>query len=374
MKIASAAVDLASSHYSASQHQVRESLRAWVGNERPDFEGRGNNRGINNGNNNDNTRPLSGRAASNVLLSAAAQNALQSEKTLQGDAVEETGRSPTAGDPMLDLMREVIRYFTGHDAEVFDARELDPEYAAKAAKDAPARNAGNGNGAPGEDAGPVGWGVEYERHESYSEVESSSFSARGEIRTADGRQINFSVDVQMSRAYHEESHERLLMGDATRKVDPLVLNFSGTAAQLGSRSFRFDLDSDGQTESLAKLGSGSAYLALDRNKDGQINNGSELFGPRTGNGFSELAQLDSDGNQWIDENDPAFNDLRVWDGGNSLQTLQQAGVGALYLGKVDTPFALKDAANQSLGEVRQSGIFLQENGQAGTMQQIDLSV
>jgi hypothetical protein len=49
-------------------------------------------------------------------------------------------------------------------------------------------------------------------------------------------------------------------------------------------------------------------------------------------------------------------------------------VGALYLGNAQTPFALKDGANADLGRVRASGVYLREDGSAGTLQQIDVTV
>jgi len=97
-----------------------------------------------------------------------------------------------------------------------------------------------------------------------------------------------------------------------KKVDPLVLNFEGNRAELTGAKFAFDLDQDGEQEHISFVGSGSGILVLDRNKDGIVNDGSELFGPSTGNGFNELASLDGDENGWIDENDAAYQDLSVW--------------------------------------------------------------
>lgn len=45
-----------------------------------------------------------------------------------------------------------------------------------------------------------------------------------------------------------------------------------------SQRFKFDLNADGQNEDINFATNGSGYLALDRNGDGRINNGSELFG------------------------------------------------------------------------------------------------
>jgi len=109
-----------------------------------------------------------------------------------------------------------------------------------------------------------------------------------------------------------------------------------------------------------------------------VDDGTELFGPTMGNGFAELAMYDDDQNGWIDENDAIYNDLSIWmredDGEPKLVALGMAGVGAIYLGHVETPFSLKDPANNTLGEIRQSGIFLFENGNVGTIQHIDLAI
>uniref|UniRef100_A0A7S3GSM0 Uncharacterized protein n=1 Tax=Spumella elongata TaxID=89044 RepID=A0A7S3GSM0_9STRA len=126
------------------------------------------------------------------------------------------------------------------------------------------------------------------------------------------------------------------------------------------------------------LSGNRGYLALDTNQNARIDNGLELFGPGTGNGFAELAQHDSDHNGWIDEADPVYQQLRVWtpsaDGTGRLQTLAELGVGAIHTTSVATPFALRTADNGSLGAVRSTSAYLRENGGAGTVQQIDLSV
>lgn len=131
-----------------------------------------------------------------------------------------------------------------------------------------------------------------------------------------------------------------------------------------------------KNEEIAELAKGSGYLALDRNNDGIINDGSELFGTSTGNGFAELAKYDSDGNGWIDEADEIFDKLKVWtkdEHGNSvLLSLKDADVGAICLGNSKTDFSLKDKSDGSLrGMVRQTGIYLKESGGTGTVQQVD---
>ena len=126
------------------------------------------------------------------------------------------------------------------------------------------------------------------------------------------------------------------------------------------------------------MGSGSGFLALDKNGDGIINDGSELFGTVSGNGFADLSQYDDDGSGWIDEADEIFDKLRIWqmnpDGTSSLAALGKAGIGAICLGTAETEFSLNQADNTNKAVIRKSGIFLYENGMAGTVQQVDMAI
>jgi hypothetical protein len=347
MKIASAELQMASSHISMQRREVSESLRAWVG-PRPDFENRGN--------------PALARPQ--VVISDAG-------KAAAAESLNEEIEQGIDEDPRSLLIRLMLEMLTGKSARIFDSREISERTAATAAPAAPANSSE-------QNRSPAGFGIEYDYHESYSEVESTRFSASGMVKTADGKEIRFEINLEMSRAYHEESSISLRLGDAARKVDPLVLNFAGNAASLLDQRFSFDLDSDGKEEQIARLASGSAYLVFDRNGDGRINNGSEMFGPSSGDGFAELAQLDNDGNGWIDENDQSWKDLRLWqadeNGDGALKTLGESGVGAIALARVSTPFDLKGSTNELFGQIRTSGIFLHEDGGAGTIQQIDLAV
>lgn len=354
MKIASASLQMASSHTSQIRHETTESLRVWVGRQRPDFNGDGAGR----------SRP----AVDAVRLSDAGKAALAG--TEKSDEADEAGRH----DPKLDLIRTMLEFITGRKIKLFDISDLrHPDDTPPVASPATAPLA-----APTETPPSAGYGLEYDYHESYSESEQSSFAASGTVTTADGRRIDFTLQLSMQRSFQMESDISLRLGDATRKaVDPLTLNFSGTAAQLTDQHFAFDLDADGSQEQINFAAPGSGFLAFDRNQDGRINDGSELFGPTSGDGFGELAALDDDRNGWIDENDTAFKQLQVWSkdaaGKDRMQSLAAAGVGAISLSRIATPFSIKDHDNGLLGNIRNSGIFLQEDGRAGTIQQIDLT-
>ena len=213
--------------------------------------------------------------------------------------------------------------------------------------------------------------------EIFREHERTDFSAKGKINTADGRSLDFKLELAMCRDFECE-RKAIDSGKAVVMRDPLVINFDGRAAELSGKRFAFDRDADGMSESIGALASSSGYLAIDSNGDGRINDGSELFGTRTGNGFADLAAFDGDGNRWLDEADAAFTDLRIWQrdgaGQDTLSSLRDKGVGALYLGSTETPFALNDSDNRPLAQIRASGIYLREDGSAGTLQQVDLAV
>ncbi|HHW22948.1 MAG TPA: hypothetical protein GXX26_08730 [Clostridiaceae bacterium] len=225
-------------------------------------------------------------------------------------------------------------------------------------------------------ARPQGWGLKYDRYEYFHDSEKMSFSSSGSVTTADGRVIDFNLSFHVSREFIREETLSIRAGDAL--IDPLVINFKNSSATLGDRNYSFDIDLDGNPDTIAFTGYGSGFLALDLNNNGIIDDGSELFGPRSGNGFEELAEWDQDKNGWIDENDEIFSRLRIWTldetGNKTLLALGQAGVGAIYLGNVRSEFGLKTETNEQLGQIRSSGIFLKETGEAGTTQHVDLAI
>lgn len=204
-----------------------------------------------------------------------------------------------------------------------------------------------------------------ELHYRYQQVDASF---AGTLTLADGSQTAFSFAFSL-----QESYLSLKASTPVPLTDPLVLSVSGQPFQWTGQHQAFDLNTDGKADKLPLLSASQYYLAFDRNNDNQINDGRELFGPQTANGFAELSALDDNGNGFVESNDSAWQQLRLWRPGEVALTLQQVGVAALSTQSVATAFGLYDG-DALLARIERSGIFLNEQGQAGLLQQVDLKV
>lgn len=105
------------------------------------------------------------------------------------------------------------------------------------------------------------------------------------------------------------------------KVDPLILDINKNGFDIETKKYgaHFDLNCDGFAEKINWTRK-DAILALDKNHNGAIDDGSEVFGDyhlladgiKAKNGFEALAQYDTNGDGVIDENDEIFDQLRLW--------------------------------------------------------------
>ena len=348
MRIACAELTTAGSRIYRQDQGREESLRAWVGKE-PGL-----------------ADPSVNDGAVKVQLSD------QSEKPAQiGHQPVEVANTEEQDllveDPSTRTIRLVLEMLTGKKIRV---GAFTPH---TSSADTPhIKEEGTGAGSP-----MAGWGLEYDSREYYSEYEETSFTAQGHVLTQDNKEIRFDLSLVMTRGFTESSEIHIRAGDAKFK-DPLIINFTGNAASLTDARFHFDLDADGATDKIPFLRPGSGFLVFDKNEDGVINDGTELFGPLTGNGFKELAEYDTDENGWIDENDPIFAKLAVWSkdaaGTDYFHSLYNKGIGALFLDQTSTNFSLRTPLNDVLGQIKDTSVFLQENGVVGTIQEIDLAV
>jgi hypothetical protein len=150
-----------------------------------------------------------------------------------------------------------------------------------------------------------------------------------------------------------------------QKGDPLVLDLDDDGVELTShkKGNKFDLNADGRTDRAAFVTGGDAFLALDRNGNGAIDDGSELFGEHHGaaDGFSELARFDDNRDGAIDVSDSVFSRLFLFDGAR-LRRLADAGVVSI-LTSMNGSESGEVNGNEILGTSR----FLRADGSSGSI-------
>ena len=161
--------------------------------------------------------------------------------------------------------------------------------------------------------------------------------------------------------WEETDYDYDMAGRALPPRDPLVIDLGAMGIELNSvdNGVHFDLDRNGFAEKTAWIGEEDGFLVLDRNRNGFIDDGSELFsdqivlknGELSKSGFETLADLDDNVNEAtgkigdgvIDENDSEFENLRVWidenhngiSEENELKTLSELGIASISLDHSD---------------------------------------
>ena len=134
---------------------------------------------------------------------------------------------------------------------------------------------------------------------------------------------------------------------STKTPIVLDLNHDGISTLNITAGVQFDLGADGTTEHTGWVSSSDGLLVMDRNRDGSINDGSELFGSSTTladgskapDGYVALAELDVNHDGIISAADAGFADLQVWVDANSdgvstgveLKSMASLGIASLSL-------------------------------------------
>lgn len=216
-----------------------------------------------------------------------------------------------------------------------------------------------------------GWNVTYDSHEERRESERTSFAAAGTVTTADGRRIDFATAFAQQRQEVATRDVHVELHGVARETPSL----SAASAPAASPTAVAAVAAAPPAATKSRLVLGGGYLALDDGAapggDGQDNapSAAHWLGA-SGDGFSDLAALDGDHNGWIDEADPAWGHLRLVQPAENAApeggaTLTAAGIGAIAVAKVATPF------DGSAGRLAASGVYLEESGAVGIVQQVD---
>ncbi|WP_439866008.1 calcium-binding protein [Pseudomonas syringae] len=176
----------------------------------------------------------------------------------------------------------------------------------------------------------------------------------------------------------DEEDEAPETDDAESRTSPIILDLDGDGIEtLAVGASHFDLDNDGLSERAGWVSPDDGLLVHDRNGDGRISNGSELFGNHSllndgttaQNGYQALAEYDNNGDGVIDANDTAYSALQVWRDANGngisdmgeLQSLAAAGVVSISTGYIESTDV--DAYGH---EHRQFSTIMLANGTAST--------
>lgn len=392
MKIASSNIALQSNHSKKEQHYVAETLRVRNGDNisvetQRTYLGQSENSSQTKVSLSEKALQLLQNEQENANKNANKNaNANLLRRSVQNNNAVQNNEIDAPEDPKLLLIRAIIEAITGKSIKFVGESAANQSDKANSTTPTMANIANIANANGGEviavSSGNTAFGLRYNSNEVIKENETTNFSASGIIKTADGKEIQFQCDLSMQRSFYMDNSTEIFMGASTDRkslCDPLIINFAGTAAELKNTTFAFDLNADGSAENIQELAAGSAFLVLDKNKDGKINNGNEMFGTQSGDGFADLSVYDEDGNGWIDENDSVYNSLGVWNNsayGGKIRSLKEAGIGAIYLQNANTEFSIKDkTTNELQGQIRKTGIFLNEkNGNIGTIQHVDLAI
>lgn len=160
-----------------------------------------------------------------------------------------------------------------------------------------------------------------------------------------------------------------------RRSDPLVLDLDGDGVEMQSTEVpvMFDHNGDGVKVGSSWISSDDGFLVIDRNNNGVIDDGLEMFGDSTllstgepaSNGFEALKELDTNGDGLISEEDQQFSDLKVWKDLNydgvseesELFSLSEVGVTSISVEYQNESTSLEDGS-----EIIASSDFNTEGG------------
>jgi len=157
-----------------------------------------------------------------------------------------------------------------------------------------------------------------------------------------------------------------------RLLDPIVVDVDGDGVELLARadaSVFFDMDGDGIKELTGWVGKDDAFLSIDANNNGIIDNINELVGDLNRSGFAELKSYDLNGDDVVDSKDSVFSKLRIWNDKNSngitdageLRTLAQAGIKSIDLKYTTVSF------NAEGNHIHEQATFEKTDGTTGTI-------
>ena len=173
------------------------------------------------------------------------------------------------------------------------------------------------------------------------------------------------------------------MSTAANTRSPLIVDLDGDGVETTTTEdgTHFDHDNNGFAEKTSWVGKDDGLLVRDINGNGQIDDGTELFGnnsvlsngQKASNGFEALADLDSNNDGVFNNSDASWAQVKVWKDANQngktdegeLLTLEQAGIES-----IDLDYQNSNTVDINGNTVGQIGSFDKENGTQGNISDI----
>jgi len=169
-------------------------------------------------------------------------------------------------------------------------------------------------------------------------------------------------------------------GAGTPGADPILVDLNGdgkietTTVEDG---INFDHQKDDFAEKTSWVSKEDGILAIDKNNNGIIDNGSEIFGDnyvknngqKATSGFDALRDLDSNNDGIISAEDSEFNNIKILKGDGSLISLEEAGIVSINLNSVN-----KNTVDKNGNTLVSQGTFVRTDGTTGNLGDFNLVV
>lgn len=155
--------------------------------------------------------------------------------------------------------------------------------------------------------------------------------------------------------------------------DPLVLDLDGDGVEFNSldaSNAYFDLNGDGFATRTSWLNGDDAFLVLDRNGDGLVNDITELFGSPERTGYEELSELDSNVDGHIDSSDVIFTELKIWqdvNGDGVSQSGELASLANVGIASVDLNYENIELQIGLDAQITRQSTFTWQDGSQGLL-------
>ncbi|MBD3610292.1 MAG: hypothetical protein HUJ30_07055 [Gammaproteobacteria bacterium] len=178
-------------------------------------------------------------------------------------------------------------------------------------------------------------------------------------------EVNINTLMAEGKAYIQRLEREQQEKTMPRRSDPLILDLDGDGIETSgvSNGSHFDITGDGIKEQVSFVSGGDAFLAIDKNGNGIIDSGRELFGDQLGdaNGFEALKHLDSNHDQIINALDTQWQQLRLFslnqDGSQQIRELSAENIQSIQLTYQQTAEEISES-----DVIAQTGNFTRDDG------------